>query len=56
MQALSLDWLVSLFAGAIRRLRAPFTPIFDILEGDGALVWAAIIALLAILVSRPGGP
>ncbi len=55
-QALSLDWLISLFAGAIRRLRAPFTPIFDILEGDGALVWAAIIALLVILVSRPGGP
>lgn len=53
---LSLDWLTSLFAGATRRIRAPFALVFDFLESDGALVWAAIIALLAILVSRPGGP
>jgi hypothetical protein len=54
--ALSLEWLTSLFAGATRRIRAPFTVVFDILESDGALVWAAIVALLAILVARPGGP
>lgn len=53
---LSLDWLTSLFAGAAGRIRAPFASIFDILESDGALVWAAIVALLAILVTRPGGP
>jgi hypothetical protein len=45
-----------LFVGAAGRIRAPFTVVFDILESDGALVWAAIVALLAILVSRPGGP
>lgn len=54
--ALSLQWMTSLFAGAVGRIRAPFTVVFDILESDGALVWAAIIALLAILISRPGGP
>jgi hypothetical protein len=53
---LSLRWFTGLFAGATGRIRAPFTALFDILESDGALVWAAIIALLAILVSRPGGP
>ena len=55
-EALSLGWLTSLFAGATRRIRAPFATVFDILESDGALIWAAIVALLAILVSRPGGP
>lgn len=55
-QALSLQWLTGLFVGAAGRIRAPFTVVFDILESDGALVWAAIVALLAILVSRPGGP
>jgi hypothetical protein len=54
--AFSLGWLTSLFAGAAGRIRAPFALIFDILESDGALVWAAIVVLLAILVSRPGGP
>jgi hypothetical protein len=51
-----MGWLTGLFAGAAGRIRAPFARVFNILESDGALIWAAIVALLAILVSRPGVP
>jgi len=53
---LELDWLHDLLAGAIARLRRPFSGVFTFLESDGALLWAIIIALLVVLVSRPGGP
>ena len=54
--ALSLKWLRELWGGATERLARPFRIIFPFLESDGALLWAIILVLLGVLVSRPGGP
>ncbi|NJM42622.1 MAG: hypothetical protein HC853_18715 [Anaerolineae bacterium] len=54
--ALSLKWLRELWAGATERLAQPFRVIFPFLESDGALLWAIILVLLVVLVTRPGGP
>ena len=54
--ALSFDWLSELAYGAVARLQAPLPRVFSVLESDGALVWAMIIVLLLVLISRPGGP
>jgi hypothetical protein len=53
---LKLSWLYSLLGGAGNRLSAPFARVFTFLESDGALLWAMIIALLLLLIARPGGP
>ncbi|MCS6846800.1 MAG: hypothetical protein RMN52_03680 [Anaerolineae bacterium] len=53
---LDLGWFYSLLGGAVARLRSPFSRAFTLLEGDGALLWAIIVALLIVLISRPGGP
>ena len=54
--ALSLGWLHALLAGTMRRASRPFQLVFAVLEGDGVLVWAAIVALVLILLMRAGGP
>lgn len=54
--ALSLGWLYTLLGGAAARLSGPFSRVFTFLESDGALLWAMIIALLLLLIARPGGP
>jgi len=53
---LALDWLHDLLGGTVRRLSRPFESAFTILEGDGTLAWAALIALVLILLARAGGP
>ena len=53
---LDLGWLHSLLAGATARLRQPFGGVFTLLESDGALLWAVIVALLVALVSGAGRP
>jgi hypothetical protein len=54
--ALSLNWLYGLLGGAAGRLGSPLARVFTLLESDGALLWAMIIALLLLLIARPGGP
>ncbi|MCL5996828.1 MAG: hypothetical protein M1546_12345 [Chloroflexi bacterium] len=54
--ALSLKWLQNVAAGALGRLANPLGSVFVFLESDGALLWAVIVLLIVILVSRPGGP
>jgi len=54
--ALSLSWAHDLMAGAMQRMRRPFQSVFTLLEGDGILSWAAIVALVLILLSRTEGP
>ncbi len=53
---LELGWLYDLLGGAAARLRSPFGRVFGLLESDGSLLWAIIVALLLVLISRPGGP
>ena len=55
-QALSLGWLREVWSGATERLAKPFRAILPFLESDGALLWAIIVVLLVVLVTRPGGP
>lgn len=54
--ALDPSWFYSLLGGAVARLRSPFGRVFTLLESDGALLWVIIVALLIVLISRPGGP
>jgi hypothetical protein len=54
--ALSLKWLRDVWSGAMDRLAQPFRILFPFLESDGVLLWAIILVLLAVLVTRPGGP
>ncbi len=56
MTALELNWWQDILAGAIGRLSKPFTGVLTLLESDGALLWAVIVILIAVLISRPGGP
>ncbi len=51
-----LNWLNDLVTEAIERIRKPLPRVFTLLENDSALLLAVIIALLVVLVSRPGGP
>lgn len=53
---LRLAWLEALLSGALARIRQPLPRVFTLLESDGALLLAVIIALLVVLVSRPGTP
>ena len=53
---LELNWWQDILSGALNRLAKPLTGVFTFLEGDGALLWAVIVILIAVLVSRPGGP
>lgn len=51
---LSLNWLGGLLQGALRRIAAPFSYFFTLVESDGALIWAIIIVLLTVLINfRP---
>lgn len=56
IETFDLGWLYSLIGGAVARLRSPFGRVFTLLESDGALLWAIIVVLLIVLISRPGGP
>jgi len=53
--ALSLDWLREIFGGAFERLAKPLRLVFPFLESDGAMLWAIIVLLLVVAVSR-GNP
>lgn len=53
--ALSLDWLREILAGAFERLARPLRLVFPFLESDGAMLWAIIVLLLVVAVSR-GNP
>jgi hypothetical protein len=53
---LSLNWLQEIVSGALDRLSLPFGRVFVFLESDGALLWAVIVILIVVLVSRSGGP
>jgi hypothetical protein len=53
---LNLNWLQSVITGALERLARPLASVFVFFESDGALLWAVIVILIVILVSRPGGP
>ena len=55
-KAINLNWLREIWSGATERLARPFRLIFPFLESDGALLWAIILVLLVVLVTRPGGP
>ncbi|MCL4504714.1 MAG: hypothetical protein M1434_05630 [Chloroflexi bacterium] len=53
---LELNWWQDIVSGALNRLAIPLNGVFTFLEGDGALLWAVIVILIAVLISRPGGP
>ncbi len=50
-RALSVEWVVSLVAGALKQLCQPFRNWFDLLEREGVLLWAIAAALLILLFS-----
>ncbi len=52
---LSLHWLRSIFAGALERLAKPLRTVFPFLESDGAMLWAVMVVLLLVAISR-GNP
>ncbi|HEY3288790.1 MAG TPA: hypothetical protein VGK87_01550 [Anaerolineae bacterium] len=51
-----LKWWQDIIAGAIDRLSRPWRHVSTFLESDGVLLWAVIVLLLVVLVSRPGKP
>jgi hypothetical protein len=51
-----LSWWQNILGGALNRIARPLGSIFIFLESDGALLWAVIVILIIVLVSRPGGP
>lgn len=55
-RALSFGWLEDILEGSANRVAAPFRAVFTFLESPGVLLWAIVAALLAVLISRPGGP
>ncbi len=52
----SLGWWQDTLSGAIDRLSSPLHAVITFLDSDGALLWAIIVILVVVLVSRPGGP
>lgn len=55
-RAFSLRWMEVLLVGALDRLGGPFRGAFGFLESNGAMLWAVIAVLIAVLISRSGGP
>jgi hypothetical protein len=55
-QVIGLNWWQSTVSGALNRIAQPLGSVFVFLESDGALLWAVIVILIVVLVSRPGGP
>jgi hypothetical protein len=53
---IGLTWWQYILGGALNRIARPLGSIFVFLESDGALLWAVIVILVVVLVSRPGGP
>lgn len=51
-----LRWWQDIITGAVDRLTKPWRHVITFLESDGALLWAVIVILLVVLVSRPGKP
>ncbi len=45
-----------LMLGAIERIRTSFRLVFTMLESDGALLWACLFTLIAVLIGRSGTP
>ncbi len=50
------EWALSVLAGALERLSAPFRNVFDLLERDGVLLWAVTVALLILAFSSSANP
>ncbi|HQW36297.1 MAG TPA: hypothetical protein PLJ62_08895 [Thermoflexales bacterium] len=55
-QVFKFRWLEDILEGSVNRIAAPFRAVFTFLESPGVLLWAIVAALLAVLISRPGGP
>jgi hypothetical protein len=53
---IGLRWWQDILVGALERIAKPLRGLFVFLESDGALLWAVIVILIIVLVSRPGGP
>ncbi len=53
---IGLGWWQDIMTGAIDRLSKPLHGVITFLDSDGALLWAIIVILIVVLVSRPGGP
>jgi hypothetical protein len=53
---LNLEWWQQILAGAVGRIARPLSSVYTFLESDGVLLWAVIVILIIVLVSRPGGP
>lgn len=51
-----LDGLGSLVGDSASALGRPLAGVFDFLESDGALIWGVIAILVALVVTRAGGP
>ena len=45
-----------LLLGAVERIRTAFRLVFMMLESDGALLWACLFTLIAVLIGRSGTP
>lgn len=48
--------VAGLLLGAIERIRTAFRLVFTMLESDGALLWACLFTLIAVLIGRSGTP
>jgi hypothetical protein len=53
---IGLGWWQDIMTGAFNRLSKPLHGVITFLDSDGALLWAVIVILIVVLVSRPGGP
>ena len=51
-----MSWWQDILSGALERIAQPLRGVFTFLESDGTLLWAVIVILIVVLVSRPGGP
>jgi formate hydrogenlyase subunit 3/multisubunit Na+/H+ antiporter MnhD subunit len=56
VSVVGLDWWQDILIGALGRIAKPLRGLFIFLESDGALLWAVVVILIIVLVSRPGGP
>lgn len=56
IKIISLAWWQDILGGAVGRIARPLGGVFTFLESEGVLLWAIIVVLIVVLVSRPGGP
>jgi hypothetical protein len=56
LSVVGLGWWQDILTGAFDRLARPLRGILVFLESDGALLWAVIVILIVVIVTRPGAP